>query len=167
MGPNSASEPWCVQLDSVRQQLVPCCPRLSSRRAQDGIEQHWTSFNGGFSRYLASFVDILLDQISAFREYLHLNRSNMTASHENTERKGPYRLVTVNKAPERAKLLIGRLIEALAADYDITHVGNCSSALRSALHHSKPCVECVLTDISLQPSRKSSPVLKCTDQMYW
>ncbi|TPX10372.1 uncharacterized protein E0L32_008777 [Thyridium curvatum] len=51
----------------------------------------------------------------------------MTASHENTKRKGPYRLVTVNKAPERAKRLIGRLIEALAADYDITHVCNCST----------------------------------------
>lgn len=42
-------------------------------------------------------------------------------------RKGPFRLVTVNTAPERAKKLIGRLIEALKDEYDITHVDNCSS----------------------------------------
>ncbi|RSL77336.1 hypothetical protein CEP51_009157 [Fusarium floridanum] len=42
-------------------------------------------------------------------------------------RKGPFRLVTVNTAPERAKRLIGRLIDALKEDYDITHVDNCES----------------------------------------
>lgn len=40
-------------------------------------------------------------------------------------RKGPFRLVTVNTAPERAKRLIGRLIEALKDEYDITYVDNC------------------------------------------
>ncbi|KAK9437263.1 uncharacterized protein VB005_08249 [Metarhizium brunneum] len=39
-------------------------------------------------------------------------------------RKGPFRLVTVNTSPERAKRLIGRLIEALKDDYDITHIEN-------------------------------------------
>lgn len=43
------------------------------------------------------------------------------------ERKGPFRLVTVNTAPERAYRLIGRLIEAIKDDYDIVHVDNCSS----------------------------------------
>lgn len=42
-------------------------------------------------------------------------------------RKGPFRLVTVNTAPERAKRLIGRLIEALKDDYDITYVDNSES----------------------------------------
>lgn len=42
-------------------------------------------------------------------------------------RKGPFRLVTVNTSPERAKRLIGRLIEALSDDYDITHIENCQS----------------------------------------
>ncbi|KAH7226034.1 hypothetical protein FSOLCH5_014472 [Fusarium solani] len=42
-------------------------------------------------------------------------------------RKGPFRLVTVNTAPERAKRLIGRLIEALKDEYDITYVDNCES----------------------------------------
>lgn len=42
-------------------------------------------------------------------------------------RKGPFRLVTVNTAPERAKRLIGRLITELQDDYEIIHVDNCSS----------------------------------------
>jgi hypothetical protein len=42
------------------------------------------------------------------------------------ERKGPFRLVTVNTAPERAKKLIGRLVEALSDRYEIEHVANCS-----------------------------------------
>lgn len=41
--------------------------------------------------------------------------------------KGPFKLVTVNTAPERARRLIGRLIEALKDEYDITHVDNCES----------------------------------------
>ncbi|KAL3476814.1 hypothetical protein BJX99DRAFT_227413 [Aspergillus californicus] len=39
--------------------------------------------------------------------------------------KGPFTLVTVNTAPERAKLLIGRMIEALKDRYTIIHVDNC------------------------------------------
>ncbi|OLN92756.1 hypothetical protein CCHL11_06779 [Colletotrichum chlorophyti] len=39
--------------------------------------------------------------------------------------KGPYRLVTVNTAPERAKRLVGRMIEALKDQYTIEHVANC------------------------------------------
>jgi hypothetical protein len=42
------------------------------------------------------------------------------------QRKGPFRLVTVNTAPERAKRLIARLIEQLQDRYDIEHVANCS-----------------------------------------
>ncbi|KAF2821380.1 hypothetical protein CC86DRAFT_331896 [Ophiobolus disseminans] len=41
--------------------------------------------------------------------------------------KGPFRLVTVNTAPERAKRLIGRMVEALQDRYDIVHVANCST----------------------------------------
>lgn len=44
-----------------------------------------------------------------------------------SEPKGPYRLVTVNTAPERAKRLIGRMTEALKDRYDIRHVDNCES----------------------------------------
>ncbi|KAJ5357717.1 hypothetical protein N7541_004875 [Penicillium brevicompactum] len=39
--------------------------------------------------------------------------------------KGPFHLVTVNTAPERAKRLIGRVAEALKDRYTIVHVDNC------------------------------------------
>ena len=38
---------------------------------------------------------------------------------------GPYKLVTVNNAPERAYRLVGRMIDALKDRYNIIHVGNC------------------------------------------
>ncbi|KAM0276267.1 hypothetical protein ACHAQH_006942 [Verticillium albo-atrum] len=41
--------------------------------------------------------------------------------------KGPFRLVTVNTAPERAKRLIGRMTEALSDEYTIDYVANCES----------------------------------------
>lgn len=41
--------------------------------------------------------------------------------------KGPFHLVTVNTAPERAKRLIGRVAEALKDQYTIIHVDNCES----------------------------------------
>lgn len=41
--------------------------------------------------------------------------------------KGPYTLVTVNTAPERAKRLIGRMIEALKDRYTIIYAANCES----------------------------------------
>ncbi|EAW08466.1 uncharacterized protein ACLA_032010 [Aspergillus clavatus NRRL 1] len=39
--------------------------------------------------------------------------------------KGPFRLVTVNTAPERAKRLIGRVADTLKDRYTIIHVHNC------------------------------------------
>jgi hypothetical protein len=41
--------------------------------------------------------------------------------------KGPFRLVTVNTAPERAKKLIGRVVEDLKESYTIQHIANCAS----------------------------------------
>ncbi|KAL1601771.1 hypothetical protein SLS60_006686 [Paraconiothyrium brasiliense] len=41
--------------------------------------------------------------------------------------KGPFELVTVNTAPERAKVLIGRVTETLKDDYTIVYVANCIS----------------------------------------
>ncbi|KAK9443285.1 hypothetical protein VB005_04356 [Metarhizium brunneum] len=38
---------------------------------------------------------------------------------------GPFRLVTVNNAPERAKYVIGRVIDGLKDRYEIEYVGNC------------------------------------------
>ncbi|KAH7374305.1 hypothetical protein BKA66DRAFT_468220 [Pyrenochaeta sp. MPI-SDFR-AT-0127] len=42
-------------------------------------------------------------------------------------RKGPFRLVSVNTAPERAKRIIGRMIEGLKDRYEIEHIANCST----------------------------------------
>ncbi|KAK0388748.1 hypothetical protein NLU13_4991 [Sarocladium strictum] len=44
-----------------------------------------------------------------------------------TNPSGPWRLVTVNTAPERAKLLIGRVAVALKDTYNIEHIHNCAS----------------------------------------
>jgi hypothetical protein len=41
--------------------------------------------------------------------------------------KGPFRLVTVNTAPERAKRLIGRVADTLKDRYTIIHLDNCES----------------------------------------
>jgi hypothetical protein len=47
--------------------------------------------------------------------------------HSNMAPKGPFRLVTVNTAPARAKILIGRLVEAVKDRYIIDYVANCES----------------------------------------
>ncbi|KAF2759579.1 hypothetical protein EJ05DRAFT_474666 [Pseudovirgaria hyperparasitica] len=44
-----------------------------------------------------------------------------------TSPKGPFKLVTVNTAPERAKRLIGRMVEALKDKYTIIHAANCET----------------------------------------
>ncbi|KAE8341223.1 hypothetical protein BDV24DRAFT_132568 [Aspergillus arachidicola] len=41
--------------------------------------------------------------------------------------KGPFRLVTVNTAPERAKRLIGRMVEELKDRYTIIYEANCET----------------------------------------
>lgn len=41
--------------------------------------------------------------------------------------KGPYKLCTVNKVPERAKLLIGRVVEDVKEDYTILYLANSQS----------------------------------------
>ena len=37
---------------------------------------------------------------------------------------GPYKLVTVNNAPERAQRLVGRVVEDVKDRYTIIHAGN-------------------------------------------
>jgi hypothetical protein len=44
---------------------------------------------------------------------------------------GPYKLVTVNTAPERAKRLIGRVVEAVKEKYTIIHAVNVESTSQS------------------------------------
>ncbi|EUC40260.1 hypothetical protein COCMIDRAFT_30772 [Bipolaris oryzae ATCC 44560] len=54
--------------------------------------------------------------------------------------KGPFKLVTVNTAPERAKVLIGRVMEALKDKYTIEYVANCVSKdqVASSVHQHQP-----------------------------
>jgi hypothetical protein len=41
--------------------------------------------------------------------------------------KGPYKLCTVNKVPERAKRVIGRVVEDVKEEYTIVYVENVES----------------------------------------
>lgn len=55
---------------------------------------------------------------------------------------GPYKLVTVNDAPDRAKRIVGRVVEELKDVYAIEYVANAESmfnALPSLYFASSPC----------------------------
>jgi hypothetical protein len=41
-----------------------------------------------------------------------------------TQPLGPFKLVTVNTAPERARKIIGRMVEAVKDKYTIIHAAN-------------------------------------------
>ena len=47
--------------------------------------------------------------------------------------KGPYKLCTVNKVPERAKLIVGRFIESVKDSYIIDHAENAASMFALSL----------------------------------
>lgn len=51
---------------------------------------------------------------------------------------GPYRLVTVNTAPDRAKRLIGRVVEDVKEQYTIIHAGNAASMSLVSLSFLQP-----------------------------
>ncbi|EGP90473.1 unnamed protein product [Zymoseptoria tritici ST99CH_1A5] len=55
---------------------------------------------------------------------------------------GPYKLVTVNTAPERAQRLIGQLVEALKDEYTIIHAANCETieSVKSTVEQNQPDV---------------------------
>lgn len=40
---------------------------------------------------------------------------------------GPYKLVTVNNAPDRAKRIVGRVVEDMKDQYQIIHAANAES----------------------------------------
>jgi hypothetical protein len=46
---------------------------------------------------------------------------------ERTKPAGPFKLVTVNTVPERAKRLVGRVVEELSDRYTIIHAANVDS----------------------------------------
>lgn len=49
--------------------------------------------------------------------------------------KGPYTLCTVNKVPERAKKLVGRVVKEVKDDYTIVHAENVASKSSFPLPH--------------------------------
>ncbi|KAI7152312.1 hypothetical protein KC349_g9015 [Hortaea werneckii] len=53
---------------------------------------------------------------------------------------GPYKLMTVNNAPDRAKRLIGRVVEDMKDQYEINYVANAESpdAARPLLEQHMP-----------------------------
>ncbi|KAK0627728.1 hypothetical protein B0T14DRAFT_142641 [Immersiella caudata] len=55
---------------------------------------------------------------------------------------GPFKLVTVNTAPDRAKRLIGRVVEDVKEQYTIIHAGNSASIddVQSVVEEHKPDV---------------------------
>ena len=65
---------------------------------------------------------------------------------------GPFKLVTVNTAPERAKLLIGRVVEDFKDKYTFIHAANVESKRPCS---SMPCGFYILNR-TLQPSRASA-----------
>lgn len=46
---------------------------------------------------------------------------------------GPFKLATVNTTPDRAKRLVGRMCEEVKSIYQIIHVANITSKLRTFL----------------------------------
>ncbi|KAK4193683.1 hypothetical protein QBC35DRAFT_3253 [Podospora australis] len=55
---------------------------------------------------------------------------------------GPFKLVTVNTAPDRAKRLIGRVVEDVKDKYTIIHAGNAASIdeVRKTVEEAQPNV---------------------------
>ncbi len=64
---------------------------------------------------------------------------------------GPYKLVTVNTAPDRAKRLIGRVVENVKEKYTIIHAGNAASIedVRKVVEEHQPNVLVRISLISM------------------
>jgi len=59
-----------------------------------------------------------------------------------------FRLLTVNNVPERAKKVIGQVVEELKTRYRIEHVGNCFGTFgRAASLDVKMTLEAMLTSV--------------------
>lgn len=65
--------------------------------------------------------------------------------------KGPFRLVTVNTAPDRARRLVGQVIEVLKDRYTIEHLANCET-----IDQVTPIVSKVKPNILVSLSRTTS-----------
>ena len=81
---------------------------------------------------------------------------------------GPYKLVTVNTAPDRAKRLIGRVVEDVKDTYTLVHAGNAASEsplLFYTLLHSTITIYSHFIQASKKskkPSRTTNPIFACS-----
>ena len=55
--------------------------------------------------------------------------------------KGPYKLVTVNNAPDRAKMIVGRVVEAMKEEYTIVYEANAESELEHNIVNTGSCAD--------------------------
>lgn len=73
---------------------------------------------------------------------------------------GPFKLVTVNTAPERAKRLVGRVVEAVKGSYTIIHAANVEGV-------SPFCRVLVTLLIEVEPSKTSRRQLNRSSLISW
>lgn len=71
--------------------------------------------------------------------------------------KGPYKLCTVNTAPDRAKRLIGRVVEDVKEEYIIDYAENCESMFVLALFLPISWVDTFLFDFLFSIPRPAKP----------
>lgn len=104
-----------AMLSSVRPSnyLGPGSSCAMVRLLKSDIENHEKKY-----AHVGSFKRITKESSSNISQYPTMSAASP---------KGPFRLVTVNTAPERAKRLIGIVVEKLKDTYTIEHVANCES----------------------------------------
>jgi hypothetical protein len=59
-----------------------------------------------------------------------------------TQPLGPFKLVTINTAPDRARKIIGRMVEAVKDKYTIIHAANVEGELKLHVSAIKRRGEC-------------------------
>ncbi|KAF4965956.1 hypothetical protein FSARC_6295 [Fusarium sarcochroum] len=75
---------------------------------------------------------------------------------------GPFRLVTVNNVPERAKKVIGQVVQELRSRYIIEHVGNCfdKSEVAPKVTELKPDILCCASMWTQEESTEMREIAK-------
>ena len=79
----------------------------------------------GFQRQILSIENTLNSLLSII--YSNKITSDKMTTTEKSKPAGPFRLVTVNSSPERAKKLCGRLCEEMRGTHHIDYVANTTS----------------------------------------
>ncbi|KFY10668.1 hypothetical protein V491_07535 [Pseudogymnoascus sp. VKM F-3775] len=77
---------------------------------------------------------------------------------------GPFKLVTVNTAPERAKRLIGRVVEDVKEQYTIIHAANAETIdeVKDLVEKIQPDVLCCASMWTLEESNRIQAIARET-----